>query len=71
MTSTENVMSVVFVSDHSVASEGFTASYTTVNATTGLPRHPLTVATLRAGFKGAQTGQLPRASTTRGASTKQ
>jgi len=27
--------------------------------------------TLRAGFKGGQTGQLPRASTTSGASTKQ
>jgi len=33
MTSTNNVMTIVFASDHSVTTEGFQASYTTVNAT--------------------------------------
>jgi len=33
MMSTNNVMMVVFVTDRSITSEGFAASYTTVNAT--------------------------------------
>ena len=36
MTSTENVLSIVFVSDSSIATEGFSASYTTANATSGV-----------------------------------
>jgi len=39
MTSTNNVMIVMFVSDRSVATQGFSASYTTVNATAGNMLH--------------------------------
>ena len=35
MTSTNNVMTVVFVSDRSIAMEGFSASYTTINGSAG------------------------------------
>ena len=33
--STNNVLSIMFVSDHSVTTEGFTASYITINASSG------------------------------------
>jgi len=36
MTSTNNMMTVMFVSDRSVTTEGFLASYTTINATSGI-----------------------------------
>merc|ERR1719206_690724 len=42
MTTSENLMSIVFRSDHSVAGEGFTASYVIVNSSTACGGNYLT-----------------------------
>lgn len=35
LTSTDNLMTILFVSDSSLANEGFSANYVSINATTG------------------------------------
>lgn len=37
ITSTDNQLTLLFVSDASLATEGFSASYTSINASTGTP----------------------------------